>query len=142
VSCTVIAALVCLLTVLGCASQQEPSLSYADVFAPTRPAMDVLPAGLVEGRLDQRDGCIIIQAPGISHLVLWPPGFAAITLAGNSIGIISPQGEVVTQVGGRVRLSGGEIRSDDQASQLIGADIPPACRNGLYWLAGEVNPHD
>jgi hypothetical protein len=47
---------------------------------------------------------------------------------------------VLTSIGSRIRLGGGEISSTAFAQTLTEAGIPLECAIGQSWLASDVNP--
>lgn len=127
---------------VGC-GEQAPTVEprRADVHFLIRKEMETLPAALVDGRLDVVNRCLVVIAPGIKHVVMWPPGTVALTVDGSSVGIVeTATGRTVATVGTRVRLGGGEIKSDEHALELMQSVVPEECQTGLYWLTSEVNP--
>ena len=71
-------------------------------------------------------------------LVLWPGGAQAVEA---DVGLVVRDGTNEAVVGEPVRMGGGEYSDEHYGFvvELIGEEIPPACREGgLYWLGYEA----
>lgn len=75
-----------LLVFLACwACGKRPEVE-AGTFFPTWSAEGAVPAGIVQGVLVERDGCLLVAASGEETLVLWDDGMPASLRAGSSRG--------------------------------------------------------
>ena len=135
-----------LLAVAAAACAAERSDAPAGVFFPTVPIGDAYPAGLIEGALEVRDGCVFVAADEDRWLLLWPDGYTA-QLADRRLEELDENGEFVVGEGehfgvgggeGRPREIGGEAAAERWASELTGVDIPERCGD-LDWI---VSPSD
>ncbi len=100
--------------------------------------MNGFPAGELNGTLIEEDGCLWVDTGPSRSLILWPPEARVVDDGG--VRAIHDRGDVAI-VGEPVHLGGGEYSEEhyEFVVQLIGEDIPPACRaGGLYWLGYEA----
>jgi hypothetical protein len=115
--------------------------STAPIFFPTVPISDAYPAALIEGRLEERSGCLFVAVHDERWLLLWPEGYSNRTAQGrvevrDSTGkLIGREGEEMSLGGGESRPSetGGPQAAEEWATGLTGMDIPERCGD-LYWL--------
>lgn len=85
----------------------------------------------LRGKLVLVKGCLRLQNAVSDYLIVWPWGFS-LRVDGEIIEILDSNGQMVTQVGDNLMLSGGERpRIDDLVSQM-----PPEECPGLYWIVG------
>ena len=121
------------LVVAGCASVAPPSLYF-----PTYGPMNGLPTAELAGTLIEENGCLWVESDGSRWLVLWPGSARAVEA---DIGVVVREGTNEAVVGEPVRMGGGEYSDEhyEFVVDLIGEEIPPACRtSGLYWLGHEA----
>ena len=128
---TLVAAVMCLLAILGCDRheivEEEPLL----LSTPRASATYVWMLAQISGQLIVQNGCIAIHRPqGGTHTLVFPPDY--------SLGFINGQwqitnsfGHVIGSVGDHVELGGGEIPS-------LPPGISPGC-NAPFW---KVTPID
>lgn len=111
----------------------------ADPYLPTYPSMEALPAAQMGGRLVLEDGCLWLENPEYRALPLWPAD-SRVEREGDTLVVINSGGSRA-EVGTDVIGGGGEYTAEhyDFVVELIGEEIPPACRgDGYYWLVYEV----
>lgn len=111
----------------------------ADPYLPTYPSMEVLPAAQVGGRLVLDDGCLWLENSEYRALPLWPAD-SRVEHEGDTLVVINSGGSRA-EVGTDVIGGGGEYTAEhyDFVVELIGEEIPPACRDDdYYWLVYEV----
>jgi hypothetical protein len=99
--------------------------------------------GRATGRLILDHGCIWLASGDQRDLLIWGPEFAY-TSSGAGIEI-TRNGAVVARVGREITVSGGEFSrgetrppADIWIESQIGQAIPSACRQGMYWVVGDV----
>lgn len=110
----------------------------ADPYLPTYPSMEALPAAQVGGRLVLDDGCLWLETPEYRALPLWPAD-SRVERDGDTLVVINSGGSRA-EVGTDVIGGGGEYTA---VVELIGEEIPPACRgDDYYWLVYEVETAD
>lgn len=103
-------------------------------------AMDALTGGT----LVMVDNCIRlnIDKSNGSYLLIWPPDFS-VTVQDESTNVLNEENKVVTSVGDRVQMSGGEISSISMLEKYIQDQVPSQCP-GPYWIIGyeikTINP--
>lgn len=119
--------LIALLADVSCSKAPE------GVFFPTTKDMNGYPTALIEGALQERDGCVFIESQGHLALVLWPEGFRA-ERGGRDLRILGGFGHPERRTGQPLELGGGEAELPF-AEELIGEPIPSRCRAGGYWIA-------
>jgi len=101
-----------------------------------------VPTGIVEGSLDEQDGCLFVTSGSERWLLLWPDGYS---VAGSDGGIEvrDPDDRVIGRTSEPIRLGGGEARpsevggvaaADTWAEELTGQNAPERCGH-QYWLA-------
>ena len=110
--------------VLGACGDDAAS-GDSSVFFPTWSAEGAVPAGIVQGVLDETDGCVYISANGQRTLPVWEEGlgFADGTLLGSDGEPIAEVGEVVHGAGGWYGGADGRAHIED----LAGERIPDRC---------------
>ncbi len=98
-----------------------------------------IPDALVVGRLEERDGCLVVSPEeGRPQLVIWPHTLHLVEDSG-FIAIADEDGHVLAHVGDTVRIGGGEIYREALGRTAIGArGIPERCATPIYWMGGEV----
>jgi len=103
---------------------------------------------LLEGRLVVKNGCLRVT-PGENEkgtLIIWQTDYFLNGRNGASpaspfqIEILDREGEVVAQVGKRIRMGGGEV-SLNFVEELLREPMPEACE-GPYWLMGGLAEED
>jgi hypothetical protein len=104
---------------------------------------DAWPAALIWGTLVESDGCVFIASdypgtPSERVLLIWPLETTAESPDGGALRILV-DGQLVGQIGDRVRLGGGFVGESKNdvgfAESLTGTAIPEACRtDGGYWI--------
>ena len=119
----VVFAILCLLP--ACSS---PTVAYFPVRQVPGPDM----LSLSSGKLVLEDGCIRLEWPGSSDLLIWPYGYTY-RISGSEVEILDENGALVARTGQYKQLGGGEIPS---VSLLTGFPPPPNCP-GPYWLVGQ-----
>ena len=108
------------------------------VFLPTYRPMNGYPAALIQGTLVEDNNCLYIDSNGERNLVLWPPGTST-ALDGGQL-VVRGAGQQVA-VGTAVEAGGGQYKSYNYVTGLIGESVPAACRGSdIYWLAVEPAP--
>lgn len=98
------------------------------------PGREATYEALVEGRLVLEDGCLRVDTPGESYLVLWPP---RAELHRNPTRVTDPETGATAEVGEPVRLSGGEVSLRPFILERLETPPPERCP-GPYWLAGHL----
>jgi hypothetical protein len=128
--------LVLVIVLSGCADPGSGSQAASGIFFPTwRSTGGPHPTAILEGRLVERDGCLLLDTGDQREfLPLWPDSFAL--EGGSTPTIISPNGRALA-LGDQAFLGGGERRLVD-AESIIGQEIPGRCRTSLYWLATAI----
>ena len=104
----------------------------AKTFFPTwSPSGDPVPTGALQGRLVERNGCLL-WADEREYLPIWPEPYE---LDGATILVDS---RPVIRVGDTAFLGGG-MRSLGGVESLIGEQVPQRCQAaGGYWLVTRV----
>jgi hypothetical protein len=103
------------------------------VFFPTTRDMNSYPSALIEGTLQERDGCVFIESQENLLLVLWPEGFR-VERDGAQLRIVGGIGHPEPRTGQPLELGGGSADLPF-AQELIGEPIPSRCRAAGYWIA-------
>jgi len=103
------------------------------VFFPTTGNMNSYPSALIEGTLQERDGCVFIESEENLVLVLWPEGFR-VERDGAELRIVGGIGHPEHSTGQPLELGGGSADLPF-AQELIGEQIPARCRAAGYWIA-------
>jgi hypothetical protein len=129
-------------TVAG--SSPSPSPSF-DVFLPTYPDWDVLPAAQVGGRLIEEGGCLWLEhTDGERSLALWPSG-SRIERDGGSSVVVNSNG-ARAPIGAEVLGGGGEFGGPDHYDfvvETIGEEVPDHCRgDDSYLIVYDLRPVD
>lgn len=124
----------------ACSNQNATSsMPTPDVFFPKqketegeRAVMDAL----LTGDLVEANGCLRVNASesGNSYLLIWPPDFSRTTENG-MIQVRDGSGQVVVQVGDKVRISGGEVPTE-AAQEFSDQPLPHDCPEP-YWIVGD-----
>lgn len=106
----------------------------ADVFLPTYSPMDTLPEALIGGRLILDDGCLWLEHQEGRALPLWPSG-SSLEQAGDTLIVVQHGGRARAEVGTDVLGGGGGYGPEhyDFVVELIGEEIPPACRGEDHY---------
>lgn len=124
-----------LLVAVVLASCSQASDPPRELYFPTwTPQPGPVPTGVLEGRLVERNGCLI-WSDGAEYLPIWPDDFEL----DNADTTIAATSGVVLAVGDEGTLVGGE-RNLRQAESLIGMQIPSSCQSDGYWMVTEVVP--
>jgi hypothetical protein len=91
---------------------------------------------LLEGTLVAQAGCLWVVSPeGSRYAVLWPP-HVELAPGVRPARITDRQSGASAQVGGRIRVGGGEV----PGTPALGGSVPGGCQ-GPFWLAtGIVAP--
>ena len=112
------------------------------LFFPTYEPGGAVPTGIIEGSLEEKDGCLFVTSGSDRWLLLWPDGYSAMRADG-AIEISNENDRVIGRTGGPIRLGGGEARPievggvaavDAWAEGLTGENAPEKCGH-QYWLA-------
>jgi hypothetical protein len=126
---------VALLVSLSAAACSSPVAGFK---LPIHRDLDSYPAALLEATLTRDGECLYaVGRDGTERwLPIWPSGFF---LDGE---VVMKGTERIAAIGDRVRLGGGEYPANDYAfvRTLMTADLSKACRDGRYWLVGEIVP--
>jgi hypothetical protein len=102
-----------------------------------KPSEDSMTA-LLEGELSLEDGCLRVSDRGYdNYLLVWPYGFSLST-EGGVIQIIDDTGQPIADVGGRVKIGGGECAKPCEGIAKYSAQLPSDRCSGPYWIVGEV----
>lgn len=96
--------------------------AQGDVFFPTW-ASSARPAGIVEGRLVERRGCLFLESGSRLDLALWERGYTY-----DSGVLKDPSGQPVVRVGETVFGGGGYGSDWAAAEEIVGESIPSHCR--------------
>lgn len=137
---TLIRLLVTAVILVACRDQSATSsVPIPDVFFPKqketegeRAVMDAL----LTGDLVEVNGCLRVNASESenSYLLIWPPDFSR-TNENGVTQVRDGSGQVVVQVGDKVRISGGEVPTEfaqEFSDQPLPHDCPEPC-----WIAGD-----
>ena len=133
---------VVILTMSACVSSREHSPSNTDdsIVLPRQEELEGERAVMeaeVYGTLVLTNNCIYIESneSDTSYLLIWPPGFKL--ASENSIMTIhNRDSEGMVNVGDRVRLSGGEVKSLIMLDEYVQEQLPHQC-SGPYWVIGD-----
>jgi hypothetical protein len=116
---------------------------YFPTERPDRPGIRM--AALGGGTLSLEDNCLWLRSRQERHLIIWPAG-NRLEWRGGALVVVADDGRALAQVGDDLTVGGGEWRAaeagfaiDAQVEAMIGMPIPPACREGLYWIGGVVD---
>ena len=115
----------------------------AEVYLPTYRPMDTVPLARIGGRLVLDDGCLWLQIERGRALPLWPAS-SRVERDGDALVVVN-SGGARAEVGTDVVGGGGGYGPEeyDFVVELIGEEIPPACRgDGHYWLVYDVQAAD
>ena len=110
---------------------------------PDRRVMRML--ALSSGTLSVEDDCLWLRSGQERHLIIWPAGnrlewrAGALVVAADDGGALAQVGDDITVGGGEWRAAGADFGVDAEVEAMIGKPIPPACREGLYWIGGIVD---
>ena len=133
---------VVILTMSACVSSREHSPSNTDdsIVLPRQEELEGERAVMeaeVFGTLALTDGCIYIESKeaDTSYLLIWPPGFKLVS-ENNMVTIHDKDGKGLVNVGDRVRLSGGEVKSLSMLDAYVQEQLPAQC-SGPYWIIGD-----
>lgn len=133
-----VAVLMALLVVAACGApgpsgdSVRPSTAYLARHGP----MNGGPAAIVIGTLVERDGCLLLDAPGGPALALWPHDASAWVIDGVTT-IVDGRGRPALAVGGQASFGGGYDFTLNWAQQQAGS-IPEACRTHAYILVNDL----
>lgn len=94
----------------------------AGIFFPTWNAGGIVPAGIVQGVLVERDGCLLVAASGEEALVLWDDGYGFVNDS-----LLAPSGDVIVRVGELLHGGGGYFADREHAEDLSESSIPERC---------------
>jgi imidazolonepropionase-like amidohydrolase len=95
------------------------------------------PEALVEGTLTLSDGCLrIVQGDAVDYLIIWPP-HVRLEVSGGSVRVLDEERRTTAQVGGEVRLGGGEVQISAPILKELRHPLPDECP-GPYWLASGI----
>lgn len=99
------------------------------------PNREAVYEALIEGRLVVDDGCLRVDTPqGERFLVLWPP---RAELQGEAARVVDHETGAGADIGGRIRLSGGEVSLKPHILDRL-ENPPPEWCPGPYWLSGNI----
>jgi hypothetical protein len=113
----------------------------AGIFFPTVPIGGAYPSALLEGRLEERSGCLFAAADNERWLLLWPEGYSP-RIENGRVEVLDGKGSLVAREGKELKVGGGENRprevggataSEKWATELTGVDIPERCGD-VYWI--------
>jgi len=110
-----------LLVFVGCSGCAKGSETESGIFFPTWSADGPVPAGIVQGTLAERDGCVFLVRDGKETLVVWDEGHA---FADGSL--LGPSGEPIASIGETLH-GGGGYYGRAHAEDMSGASIPDRC---------------
>jgi len=116
------------------------SVNNSQVFFPQQEEVDgerEAMTGEIFGTLVTVENCIRVNAndPDISYLLIWPPDYTVIT-ENDTVRILNGESKIVSSVGDRVRISGGEVTLLSFFDESIQQELPPSCM-GPYWIVGD-----
>ncbi len=108
--------------------------ALADVYLPTYRPGDTLPEALIGGRLVLDDGCLWLEHQEGRVLPLWPSG-SRLEQVGDTVVVVQHGGRARAEVGTDVVGGGGGYGPEhyDFVVEMIGEEIPPACRGEDYY---------
>jgi hypothetical protein len=116
-------------------------------FFPTLPERDgpqVVDLARANGTLTLENGCLWLRSGQERHLMIWLAAHRVEWDAGELV-ILNGSNSAQAGVGSEIVVGGGEWRDsessgdiDVQIERLIGRAVPPACRQGLYWVGGVI----
>jgi len=115
----------------------------AEVYLPTYRPMEDVPEAQLGGRLILDNGCLWLEHAEGRALPLWPAN-SRVEREGDTLVVVN-SGGARAEVGTDVLGGGGEYSPEhyDFVVELIGEEIPPACRgDGYYWLVYGVEAAD
>lgn len=117
---------------------QSADSGAAGIFFPRHSVSGPMPAALVEGHLEVRDGCVwIVDTQGTRLLAIWPSGWHVRAVDGR-IQVVSADGRITISDGDRVKGGGGQTVTADNAHRFMGQTEPAACRTGAFWLVAQL----
>jgi hypothetical protein len=93
--------------------------------------------GEINGTLVLVDNCIRVDSDysNTSYLLIWPPYFNMTTEDG-TINILNGNGVIVSHIGDKVHIGGGEIKLLSMLDKPIQEQVPPQCA-APYWVIGD-----
>jgi len=118
----------------ACPNNSTNILTPAPFFPVQRGGLDQMDA-LLQGELELDDGYLRVKYFDDNYLLIWPHGFSLLT-EGKEIQVIDSDGQVVTRVGDRIKVGGGEVPAEI-VEKYIGQPLPDNC-TGPYWIVSEV----
>ncbi len=120
-------------------AREEASVASPEIHFPQlKPATGerAFPEALLEGTLRLDGRCLRAEGGDQSYLVLWPP-HVRLDRGGGSPRLVDEKSRVNAEVGGTVRLSGGEVEAAAAVLRELSEPLPTDCP-GPYWLAGSL----
>jgi hypothetical protein len=124
--------------------QPTMASAVAEVYLPTYRPMEIVPLAVVGGRLVLDDGCLWLEHEEGRVLPLWPRG-SRVEQDGDTLVVVQHGGRARAEVGTDVLGGGGGYGPEeyDFVVELIGEEIPPACRgDDHYSLVYDVRAAD
>ena len=109
------------LMILVCSACGEHPETEAGIFFPTWNADGDVPAGIVQGTLVERDGCLFLTSSGTETLIVWDDEYA---FADGSL--LAPSGEPIVRIGETLH-GGGGYYGRAHAEKVSGTSIPDRC---------------
>ena len=134
------------IAIVGCDASVLQGLDGTPFFPTERPERaGFRMAALGGGTLVLEDNCLWLRSGQERHLVIWPAG-NRLERRADGVAVVDADGRKLAQVGEEVTVGGGEWRAAEsdvdinlEVERMIGRGVPPACREGLYWIGGIVD---
>lgn len=95
-----------------------------------------VPTGLVQGVLQLKTDCLLIESNGASFVAILPAGW----MLASDATLRDANGLVAGRVGGTYGFGGGEVKGQAEADRHTGGRASAACPAQAYWLVTEVLP--
>lgn len=134
--------LACALAAVSCARVELPPEEEGVFMAHgTHSLRDPGMAALLRGRLDVRDGCLVVVGSGWFKddpvLVVWAREYA-LRRDGDRLRIFEGDRPIVA-VGDQVDVGGGEVEAD-RIARWTASQIPDACQAPKYYVGNVTKP--
>lgn len=102
---------------------------------PTFRPGEAIPGAVTSGRLELKDGCLVLVDPGEATVLIWPEEWHAVE---EPSGIaIADDGEILARVGDFVEVGGWGPPEERLSDGIV---LTPNCDTPPYWLVSSIFP--